>query len=44
VTPCHYRRTLATAAQQVRDFVATMGALDADDAAVHLSVASGGRE
>jgi DNA-directed RNA polymerase specialized sigma24 family protein len=39
VTQC---RTLATAAQQVRDFVATMG--DTDDAEVHLSVAIGGVE
>ncbi len=41
VTQC---RTLAAAAQQVRDFVATMGDIDADDAAVHLSVAIGGVE
>ncbi len=41
VTQC---RTLATAAQQVRDFVATMGDIDADDAEIHLSVAIGGVE
>jgi len=41
VTQC---RTLATAAQQVRDFVATMLDIDADDAEVHLSVAIGGVE
>jgi len=41
VTQC---RTLATAAQQTRDFVATMLDLDADDAEIHLSVAIGGIE
>ncbi len=41
VTQC---RTLAAAAQQVRDFVATMLDIDADDAEVHLSVAIGGVE
>jgi len=41
VTQC---RTLATAVQQVRDFVATMGDIDADDAKVRLSVAIGGVE
>ncbi len=41
VTQC---RTLAAAAQQVRDFVATMLDVDADDAEVHLSVAIGGVE
>ena len=47
VTQC---RTLATAAQQVRDFVATMGDTDTDtdtdtdDAEIHLSVAIGGVE
>jgi len=41
VTQC---RTLATAVQQVRDFVATMLDIDADDAEVHLSVAIGGVE
>ncbi len=41
VTQC---RTLATAVQQVRDFVATMLDIDADDAKVRLSVAIGGVE
>jgi len=41
VTQC---RTLATAVQQVRDFMATMLDLDADDAEVRLSVAIGGVE
>jgi hypothetical protein len=41
VTQC---RTLATATQQVRDFIATMLDTDADDAEVHLSVALGGIE
>jgi len=41
VTQC---RTLATAVQQVRDFVATMGDIDTEDAKVHLSVAIGGVE
>jgi len=41
VTQC---RTLATATQQTRDFVATMFDIDADDAEIHLSVAIGGVE
>lgn len=42
VTQC---RTLATAAAQVRDFVATMDDTDVDEGAtVHLSVAVGGIE
>jgi len=41
VTQC---RTLATAVQQVRDFVATMLDIDADDTKVRLSVAIGGVE
>lgn len=41
VTQC---RTLATAVQQVRDFVATMLDTDVGDAEVHLSVAVGGIE
>jgi len=41
VTQC---RTLATAAQQACDFVATMLDIDADGAEVHLSVAIGGVE
>ena len=41
VTQC---RTLATATQQVRDFIATMLESDAGEAEVHLSVALGGIE
>jgi len=41
VTQC---RTLATAVQQARDFVATMFDIDVDDAEIHLSVAIGGVE
>jgi len=41
VTQC---RTLATAVEQVRDFIATMLDTDAEDAEVHLSVAIGGVE
>jgi len=41
VTQC---RTLATAVEQVRDFIATMLDTDAENAEVHLSVALGGIE